>query len=83
VEMTPFQEAFFTHWLVEYVAPGDLVPDVVLVPIYYAAVIGGECLEVTAELDNKVVHHDLMMGSFLGLPLANSDSFPIALSSCT
>jgi len=65
--MTLFQEAFLTHGLAEYVTPGDSVPDAVLVPIHYTAVIGGECLEVIAELDDKVVHHDLMVGNLLGL----------------
>ena len=41
VEMTPFQEAFLSHGLGEYVAPGDSMPDTVSVPIHYAAVIGG------------------------------------------
>jgi len=41
--------------------------DTVLVPIHYAAVIGGECLKAIANLDDKVVHHDLMVGNFLGL----------------
>ena len=81
IEMTPFQEAFLLWRLEEYVAPGNLVPDLVLVPIHYAAMIRGECLEAIANLDNKVVHHDLMVGNFPSLLLASSDSFPIALSS--
>jgi len=67
VEMTPFQEVFLTHDLVEYVAPGDLMPGVVSVPIHYAAMIGGECLEAIVELDDKVVHHNLMVGNLPSL----------------
>ena len=67
IEMTPFQEALLSHGLAEYTIPGDSMPDTVLVPIHYAAVIGGECLEVIANLDDKVIHHDLMVGNFLGL----------------
>jgi len=62
VEMTPFQEALLSRGLTEYTIPGDSVLDTVSVPIHYAAVIGGECLEVIANLDDKVVHHDLMVG---------------------
>ena len=65
--MTPFQEALLSRGLAEYTIPGDSMLDTVLVPIHYAAVIGGECLEAIANLDNKVVHHDLMVGDILGL----------------
>jgi len=67
VEMTPFQEALLSHGLAEYTVPRDLMLDMVSVPIHYATVIGGECLEAIANLDDKVVHHDLMVGNFLGL----------------
>jgi len=63
VEMTPFQEALLSCGLAEYAVPGDSVLDMVSVPIHYAAVIGGECLEAIANLDDKVVHHDLMVGT--------------------
>jgi len=62
VETTPFQEALLSRGLAEYTIPGDSMPDTVSVPIHYAAVIGGECLEAIANLDDKVVHHDLMVG---------------------
>jgi len=66
--MTLFQEAFLARGLVEFVVPGDSVPDAVLVPIHYTAVIGGECPEAIADLDDKVVHHDLMVGNLPSLP---------------
>jgi len=65
----------------EYIAPGDSMLDVVLVPIHYMAMIRGECLEAIVDLDNKVVHHDLMVGNLPSLLLASSDGFPIASSS--
>ena len=67
VEMTPFQEALSSRGLAEYAVPGDSVPDTVLVPIHYTAVIGGECLEAIANFDDKVVHHDLMVGNLPSL----------------
>jgi len=67
IEMTPFQESFLQHGLVEFAVPRDSVPDLVSVPIHYTAIIGGECLEVITNLDDKVIHHDLMVGNFLSL----------------
>jgi len=67
IKMTPFQEVFLSRGLAEYTLPGDSMPDTVSVPIHYATVIGGECLEAIAELDDKVIHHDLMVGNFPGL----------------
>jgi len=32
------------------------------------------------DLDDKVIHHDLMVGNLLSLLLASSDSFPIVSS---
>jgi len=67
VKMTLFQEVFLSRGLAEYTIPGDSMPDTVSVPIHYATVIGGECLEAIVELDDKVVHHDLMVGNLPGL----------------
>jgi len=67
VEMIPFQEALLSCGLAEYTIPGDSMPDMVSVPIHYAVVIGGECLEAIANLGDKVVHHDLMVGNLPGL----------------
>ena len=53
--------------MAEFAVPGDLVPDSVLVPIHYTAMIGGECLEAIANLDDKVVYHDLMVGNIPSL----------------
>ena len=66
IKTTPFQEAFLMRGLEEFTIPGDSVPDTVSVPIHYAAVVGGECLEAIADLDDKVVHHDLMVGCRIG-----------------
>ena len=67
IEMTPFQESFLQCGLVEFAVPGDSVPDSVSVPIHYAVMIGGECLEAIANLDDKLVHHDLMVGNIPSL----------------
>ena len=67
VETTPFQEALLSHGLAKYIIPGDSMLDMVSVPIHYTAVIGGECLEAIANLDDRVVHHDLMVGNLPGL----------------
>ena len=80
IETTPFQESFLQRGLAEFAVPGDLVLDLVLVPINYATVIGGECLEVIANLDDKVVHHNLMVGNIPSLLLASSDCFPTVSS---
>jgi len=39
IEMTPFQEALLSHGLAEYTILGDLMPDMVSVPIHHATVI--------------------------------------------
>lgn len=66
IKTTPFQEAFLMRGLEEYTIPGDSVLDTVSVPIHYAAVIGGECLEAITDLDDKVIHHDLMVRYHIG-----------------
>ena len=80
IEMTPFQESFLQRGLAEFAVPGDSVPDSVSVPIHYVAIIGEECLEAIANVDNKVIHHDLMVGNLPSLLLASSDCFPTVLS---
>ena len=80
IETTLFQESFLQRGLAEFTVPGNSVPDSVSVPIHYATIIGGEYLEVITNLDDKVIHHDLMVGNFLSLLLASSDCFPIVPS---
>ena len=50
-----FQQALLEHRLTEYVHPGDSIPDTMLVPIHYAAVLAGECLEAIRNLREEVL----------------------------
>ena len=77
VEMTVFQEAMLEQGLVEYAEPGDAAPDEVTVPLAYAVVIAGECLEMIDNLKEEVVHNDLMVGQQQFFPLVEGWLFPL------
>jgi len=61
MEMMVFQEVMLEQGLVEFAGPGDAAPDEVMVPIAYAVVTAGECLETINDL-KEVIHNDLLVG---------------------
>jgi len=60
--MMVFQESMLEWELQEYCMTEDSAPDMVMVPIHYAAVLVGEYLETIDGLKEEVIHNDLMVG---------------------
>ena len=75
VEMTTFQEAMISRGLPEALEKEDAMPPCASIPIGYAAVLNGECLEMISDLNKEIVHNDLLVNRLTFALLLNANRF--------